>query len=78
MSRSRRRTPICGNTTAHSDHTWKKAVARLVRRRVRQLLRSDPDHFPLAGKRWELVNPWDCEKDGKFWFGNRRPELLRK
>lgn len=78
MSRSRRKTPITGITTARSDHPWKKAAARKLRRRVRQDLAATLDGDRYAGKRWDLVDPWSSEKDGKFWFGSRRPELLRK
>ncbi len=78
MSRSRRRSPIRGITTASTDHPWKKAAARKLRRRVRQMIQSDPEGFNLAGKRWDLVNPYSSEKDGKVWFGGDRDDLLRK
>lgn len=78
MSRSRRRTPIRGFTTANTDHPWKKAASRKLRRRTRQLLHADPDRFDFAGKRWDIVNPYSSEKDGKFWFGGGREELMRK
>lgn len=78
MSRSRRRTPIHGNTCAESDHKWKKAAAHALRRRMKQHLNSTLDDTKFAGKRWDLVNPWSSEKDGKFWFGRDRKELLRK
>jgi hypothetical protein len=78
MSRSRRRTPIHGFTTAETDHPWKKAASRKLRRRAKQMIKADPDGFALAGKRWDLVNPWSCEKDGKFWFGGKHHELMRK
>ena len=78
MSRSRRRTPITGITTARTDHPWKKAAARALRRAVRQSLKATLDGDRFAGKRWDLVDPWSSDKDGKFWFGPDRPELLRK
>lgn len=78
MSRSRQKTPITGITTAASDHRWKKAAARKLRRRVRQDLKATLDGDRYAGKRWDLVDPWSSEKDGKFWFGSRDQELLRK
>ena len=78
MSRSRRRTPICGITTAESDHAWKAAAARKLRRHVRQLLKHTHDGDQFSGKRWDLVNPWSSDKDGKHWFGNRHPKLMRK
>ena len=78
MSRSRRKTPICGITTADSDHVWKKAASRALRRSVKQHLTATLDGDRFAGKRWDLVNPWSSDKDGKFWFGDTRPDLTRK
>ena len=78
MSRSRRKTPISGITTATSDAEWKAKAARALRHKVKQLLKStlDGDHF--AGKRWDVVNPWSSPKDGKHWFGYRDPRWMRK
>jgi hypothetical protein len=78
VSNSRRRSPICGITTARSDHPWKKAAARKLRRAVRQSLKATLDGDKFAGKRWGLVNPWSSEKDGKHWFGFDRPDWMRK
>jgi len=78
VSRSRRHTPIRGFTTAKTDHPWKKTASRKLRRRTRQLLLADPHSFDLAGKRWDMVNPYSSEKDGKFWFGGDRADLTRK
>ncbi len=76
MSRSRRKTPISGITTADSDHLWKKMAS--LRHRVKQHLNATLDGDRFAGKRWDLVNPWSSQKDGKSWFGGRYPELMRK
>lgn len=78
MSRSRRKTPICGMTSADSDHRWKKMASRTLRHRVKQDLNAKLDGDSHAGRRWDLVNPWSSEKDGKHWFGERHPKLLRK
>lgn len=78
MSRSRRKTPIVGMTTARSDHRWKKAAARKLTRAIRQSLATTLDGDTFAGKRWDLVNPWSSEKDGKQWLGFGRPEGMRK
>jgi hypothetical protein len=78
MSRSRRKTPICGITTASSDSEWKAMVARRLRHRVKQELTSGLECDRFAGKRWDLDNPWSVPKDGKTWFGRRHPEYLRK
>ena len=78
MSRSRRKTPIFGQTSARSDHRWKKASARKLRRSVKQLLNATLDGDRFAGKRWDLVNPWSSEKDGKFYSASPSPRLMRK
>lgn len=53
-------------------------AARKLRHRVKQELNATLDADRFAGKRWDLVNPWSSEKDGKSWFGNRHPEYMRK
>ena len=50
MSRSRRKTPIFGHTTATSDARWKKAAARKLRRAVKQRLEGTLDGDCFAGK----------------------------
>lgn len=78
MSRSRRKTPITGHTTAQSDAEWKAKAARLLRHSVKQQLTKElhTDDFP--GKRWDVVNPWSSDKDGKGWFGKLHPKWMRK
>lgn len=78
MSRSRRKTPITGITTAKSDARWKKMAARKLRHRVKQELTTklELDRFP--GKRWDLVNPWSSEKDGKYYWRDADPGWMRK
>lgn len=78
MSRSRRKTPIAGITTAKSDHAWKKKAARALCRQVRQHLQTELDGDRFAGKRWDVVNPWYAPKDGKAWFGVEDEKLRRK
>ncbi len=78
MSRSCKKTPISDNTTASSDAWWKVRAARKLRRHAKALLNGLPDDFPLIGKRWELVDPWSSEKDGKGWMEDRTPESMRK
>ena len=78
MSRSRKKTPISGMTTASSDARWKAMAARKLRRTVKQDLNAKLDGDRFAGKRWDLVDPWTSEKDGKAWFGSRNPESIRK
>ncbi|HCF24323.1 MULTISPECIES: hypothetical protein [unclassified Novosphingobium] len=78
MSRSRRKTPIFGNTTAETDHPWKKQVARRLRHRVKQVLEQtlDGDHF--AGRPWDLDSAWSSEKDGKHYCAAPDPRWMRK
>jgi hypothetical protein len=78
MSRSRRKTPIFGHTSAKSDHHWKKAAARKLRRAVKQRLESTLDGDGFAGKRWDLVDPWTSEKDGKFYWDKVPAKHMRK
>lgn len=67
MSRSRRKTPIGGNTTARSDRSGKRQAHRSVRAHVRHwLMRGDdvPDDREVKAN-----NPWGWPKDGKTWHG---------
>jgi hypothetical protein len=78
MSRSRRKTPIFGFTTAESDASWKAKAARRLRHKVKQVLTATLDADPFTGKRWEVVNPYDAPKDGKRWCGKVEAHWLRK
>ena len=78
MSRSRRKTPIFGDTGAETDHPWKKAVARKLRRRVRQHLGATLDGDRFAGKRWDLDSDWSSGKDGKHWWREWDASAMRK
>lgn len=78
MSRSRRKTPITGITTAESDHRWKAMAARKLRHRVKQELNATLDGDRFAGRRWDLVDPWTSEKDGKRYWRSVDPSWMRK
>ena len=78
MARSRKKTPICGKTTARSDARWKAMVARTLRHRVKIQLEQELHTDDFSGFRWDAVNPWMSEKDGKSWVGNRHPRYLGK
>lgn len=78
MSRSRRRTPITGITTAASDAEWKAKAARTLRHKVKQALTASLDGDKFAGKRWDAVNPWGAPKDGKIWHREASDRTLRK
>ncbi len=78
MSRSRRKTPIFGNTTAPSDAEWKKKAARKLRKRQKQHLVSTLDGDGFAGKRWDVEDPWKAPKDGKHYWTKATPKDMRK
>ena len=65
MSRSRKKSPFTGFTTARSDQPWKAKAARAFRHAAERELCADPDGAALPVKRWARVNPWDAPKDGK-------------
>jgi hypothetical protein len=78
MSRSCRKTPISGITSAESDHRWKAMASRKLRHRVKQVLEATLDGDRFAGKRWDLVNPWSSEKDGKHYWRTPDAKFMRK
>ena len=53
-------------------------AARKLRHRSKQELNTSLDGDRFAGKRWDLVNPWSSEKDGKDWMSNPDPRWMRK
>ncbi len=80
MSRSYRRTPIAGVTTAASDRYSKTRAHRQARAKLRAGLAcvnpySDDVETPHPK---ETGNPWKGDKDGKLWYGGRDPAILRK
>ncbi len=78
MSRTRRKTPIFGHTSAESDAEWKAQSARALRRTVRQLPNAMLDISAFPGKRWDLANPWSAPKDGKRWRRDAQARDMRK
>ena len=78
MSRSRRKTPVIGITSAESEKADKQAAHRRERRKVRQRLVADPAPDLLPHAR-EVSNPWTYAKDGKAYRGQRlTPRERRK
>ncbi len=71
MSRSRRRTPISGITTAKSEQWDKRACNKVIRLRVKKLLRGDNEAYldPLAN---ECRNIWSMAKDGKYYWSRKK------
>lgn len=78
MSRSRKKSPFTGFTTAMSDQPWKAKAAHAFRHSAKRALDADPDGAGLPVKRWFVVNPWDAPKDGKQWVRDARSNWLRK
>ncbi len=74
MSRSRRRTPIAGNTTAPTDKPFKQIEHRKARAAERAALArgEDPPSVRAFG------NPYSSQKDGKHWRSSPWPKLMRK
>lgn len=78
MSRSRRKTPVAGITTATSEKQDKRDANRRLRRCVNQRLVRNPEIDVLPLER-ETSNVWVMDKDGKLRFDpDRFPELMRK
>ncbi|MEL6771041.1 MAG: hypothetical protein AAFP18_08255 [Bacteroidota bacterium] len=78
MSRSRKKTPISGITTATSEKHDKRLANRRSRRRIRQRLAAGHDGTDLPLLR-EVSNVWAMNKDGKLYFDPAtHPKLMRK
>ena len=76
MSRSRRKTPIFGITTADSEQKDKRQANRKLRRAVANVLLIDPEmHLP---KLREVSDVWTFEKDGKVWWDSAQARHMRK
>ena len=69
MSRSTRKTPIFGHTTAESDKEFKKASNRAIRRARNQ--GEDPHDK-------EYGDPWKSAKDGKAYRVKAQKKDMRK
>lgn len=76
MSRSRRKSPFVGYTTAESDKPWKQQSARQLRRAAHQALAETIDGDTVPGRR-ELGDAWGL-KDGKQWLARPSARDLRK
>lgn len=80
MSKSSRKTPIFGNTTAETEKYDKRLANRRLRRIVRAVLENDKNIEILPTLR-EVSNVWLFNKDGKRWQGDwvkTHPEIMRK
>ena len=79
MSRSHRKTPIFGITSARSEAEDKRLWHKRWRARLRdQLAGLAPDSDPLPIHRRAVSNPWSMAKDGKHWFGASRQQAMAR
>lgn len=78
MSRSRRKTPILGHTSADTDHPWKKRAARRLRHWAKQALNQTLDGDCFAGRPWDLESDWSSDKDDKSYCRAPDPKWMRK
>ena len=81
MSRSFRKRPFIGATTATTEKFERRHANRALRRqnniRIEQVSLENPD-ATLLHKR-EVTNVWDFSKDGKFRFDpQKHQEWMRK
>lgn len=78
MTRSKRKTPICGITTAVSEAEDKALWHRAHRRIERVALKRDGDEY-LASSRHAHSSTWTMDKDGKHFFdAAESPKIMRK
>jgi hypothetical protein len=78
MSRSKRKTPICGWTRAASEKQDKRLYNRRYRRVCKLFLHINPECEVLPHLH-EHSNPWCMDKDGKVWFNPKEdPKRMRK
>ena len=75
MSRSRKKTPILGITTAASEKSDKQAANRKFRRIVKQEVNAEED---VITKKREASDIWSFAKDGKRFRKNPANRDLRK
>lgn len=78
MSRSRRKTPITGTTTARSEKLDKQHWHRAYRHAERQLLHANPYSCPRHPFEFG-AHAWNLSKDGKrYWGTDVTAKLMRK
>jgi hypothetical protein len=78
MSRSYRKTPICGITNATSEKEDKRINHGMFRSRERDAIRNgDYENCPKTMN--EVRDLWAMDKDGKCYVGNLKSDpLFRK
>lgn len=77
MSRSFRKTPIFGHTSARSEAADKRTWHKRWRTQERDLLTTLPaDHEHCTTLRNAVSHSWQMAKDGKSWFGPTRQQKM--
>lgn len=75
MSRSRKKTPITGYTTAETEKDDKRRANRKLRRITKVQVKKGDDQFTELR---EISNVWAFGKDGKRYLKNPTKRALRK
>jgi hypothetical protein len=82
MSRSRKKTPVAGWTTAASEKESKKIINGRIRSKTKQILKNPEKAqeavFPIKE---EILDIWSMEKDGKTYFSKNSKyynKIIRK
>jgi hypothetical protein len=75
MSRSRKKTPKTGITTADSEKNDKRLANRLFRRKTKSQLKNGESPFINIK---EVSDVWLFDKDGKRYLKNATKSDLRK
>ena len=74
MSRSYRKTPITGTTTAKSEKKDKRIANRRYRRKCDQALRNE-EEMPVLN---EVSNVWEFAKDGKSYYYDKTDKYYKQ
>ena len=75
MSRSKRKTPIFGHTTADSEKLDKRIWNKRFRRVARMLINKEKE---LPTKKAAVSDVWSGNKDGKSYWTAIHPKDMRK
>jgi hypothetical protein len=76
MSRSKKKTPICGIAANNSEKEDKRRVNRKFRHKERIAINKDKDPPEDLD---EIETEWEFNKDGRQYFDpDKFPELMRK
>ena len=75
MSRSRKKNPVKGITSAESEKEDKRNANRKFRRKIKQEVQKGEEQLPELR---ELSNVWAFDKDGKRYDKDLSKRYLRK